>query len=224
VDTFVLFGAVHHYGVRKPAIFASGQWETPLGRIDIDQSLAETILSSTKLISEDTQSHALEHSLEVQVPFIQRLFPQAKIVPIMVPPESPAGEVGRTVGKAILDSNASAVCIGSSDLTHYGPNYGFTPEGSDETGIRWARDVNDKGLIERIAAMDAEGMLEYALTNQAACGSGAIAATILAAQTLGADTVTLLEHTNSYEVLRQKYGEMDSNAVGYAAILFGMDK
>jgi len=223
VDTFVLFGAVHHYGVNKPAVFASGQWETPLGRIDIDQNLAEAILTSTNKIIEDPQSHSLEHSLEVQVPFIQRLFPQAKILPIMVPPESPAGEVGEIVGKVIHESKANAVCIGSSDLTHYGPNYGFSPKGYGENGIRWASDVNDKGLIERITSMDAAGSLEYAIDNQAACGSGAIAATITAAMALGADTVTLLEHTNSYEVLRAKYGEMDSNAVGYAAIVFGMN-
>ena len=60
VDTFVLFGAVHHYGVRKPAVFAAGQWETPLGKIDIDQDLAEKYIKATKLIVEDPQVHTLE--------------------------------------------------------------------------------------------------------------------------------------------------------------------
>jgi hypothetical protein len=223
VDTFVLFGAVHHYGVVRASMFGSGRWKTPLGEAEIDQDLAEKILAETKLIAEDPHAHTMEHSLEVQVPFIQMLFPKAKILPIMVPPIPTAGNVGELVGRVILENHANAVCVGSSDLTHYGPSYGFTPSGHGLEGIRWAKDVNDKGLLDRIAAMDAKGSLEYAVTHQAACGSGAIAATIAAAEALGADTVTLLEHTNSYDVLREAYGEMGADAVGYAAIVFGKD-
>lgn len=222
VDTIVLFGAVHRYGLSRPAMFGSGRWETPLGQVEIDQGLAERILAETDLVVENVQAHAMEHSLEVQVPLIQHIFPQARILPIMTPPNDLAPETGQVVGRILRTWTASVVCVGSTDLTHYGPNYGMTSHGRGLEGIRWARDVNDAGLIKKILALDAEGALEYAEANQAACGAGAIAATIGAARELAATKVMVLEHTNSYEVLHKRYGEMDRDAVGYAGIVFGV--
>jgi AmmeMemoRadiSam system protein B len=221
VDTIVLFGAVHRYGLSRPAMFGSGQWETPLGQVEIDQGLAERILAETDLIIENSQAHVMEHSLEVQVPIIQHIFPQARILPIMTPPNDLAGETGSVVGRILRTWAGSAVCVGSTDLTHYGPNYGMTSHGRGLEGIRWSKDVNDEGLIKKILAMDAEGALDYAERHMAACGAGAIAATINAAKELAASKVVVLEHTNSYEVLHKRYGEMDGDAVGYAGIIFG---
>jgi MEMO1 family protein len=222
VETFVLFGAVHRYGGSEASMYSAGVWETPLGKIEIDETLASEILAQSKVVRAEPQAHDLEHSIEVQVPFIQRLFPDAKILPIMVPPTRYAPEVGVAVAKAIKASNTKIVCLSSSDLTHYGPSYQFTPQGPGQAGIRWARDVNDRGLLNLVEKMDAEGMLQYAQTHLAACGPGAIAAGIAGAKELGANTVKILEHTNSYEVLGKRFGDRGDDAVGYAGIIFGI--
>jgi len=221
--TFVLFGAVHTYGVNTPAIFAAGCWESPLGRSQIDQRLAQRILASTNLIEDQPYAHEYEHSLEVQVPFIQQLFPQARIVPILVPPDRNALQVGKLVAQTIQTYKADAVCIGSTDLTHYGPRYGFTPKGTGISAIEWAKTVNDRALLDLIVAFEAEQITTRARSDQSACGAGAIAATVAAARQLSAQKAVILEHTSSYEVLRGRYPDAASDSVGYAGIVFGMD-
>ncbi len=228
VDTFVLFGAVHQYGVDMPAIFPKGIWQSPLGEIEIDEELANTIISKSDIIKSAPQAHSYEHSLEVQIPFIKKLFPSAKIVPIMMPPTRNALRAGQDVASAIKQVSVDTdnvkkeiVCIGSTDLTHYGPSYSFTPKGTGPDGIRWAKDVNDAGLLKYILSLDAESALEYAIKTHSACGAGAISATISASVTLGADKAVLLEHTTSYEVLGKAYGEFSNDSVGYASVIFG---
>ncbi len=222
VDTFVLFGAVHRFGGMKAAVFSAGEWETPLGKIEVDDQLAAKILTDSNLCRGEPGAHDYEHSIEVQVPFIQRLFPKAKIVPIMVPPTECAPQVGMAVAKGIKASGAKAVCLGSSDLTHYGPSYQFSPHGHGQPGIRWAKEVNDRGLLDLVEKMDARDVLEYAQAHQAACGAGAIAASIECAKEMGATMAKILEHTNSYEVLSKRFGERGDDAVGYAGIIFGI--
>ncbi len=225
VDTFVLFGAVHQYGVRMPAIFNEGIWESPLGDVEVDRDLADLIIAESDIIELGPQAHTYEHSLEVQIPFIKKLFPDAKIVPIMIPPVLQAIEAGSDVAEAIkkaqMGSDKRIACVGSTDLTHYGPSYHFTPKGIGKEGIEWAKQVNDAGLLEFILNLDARSALEYAVKTQSACGAGAIAATISAVKTLGADKAVLLEHTSSYDVLGRAYGEFGNDSVGYASVVFG---
>ncbi len=221
VGTFVIFGADHRRGIKAGAMFAKGQWETPLGPARIDEDLAGHILAATKTILDDESAHGMEHSIEVQVPFIQDLFPEAKILPIMVPPTGESVSIGRAVGEVIRDCDIDAVCVGSSDLTHYGPNYAFTPKGVGEEGIRWSKDVNDRELLDRMVALDAEGVVRTAATSRSACGAGAIAAAIAAGCALGADRAVVLEHTNSAEVLAGQSGDDMKDAVGYASVVFG---
>jgi len=220
LSTFVLFGAVHRHGVRGAAMFARGSWETPLGEIAIDEPLARQILLSTNLVQDDPHAHDLEHSIEVQLPFVQKLFPEAKIVPIMVPPGGLAPEVGAIVAQTIRRTGSDAVCLASTDLTHYGPSYAFTCKGSGPEALRWAKEINDRQLLDRICALDAEGVLEHSATSHSACGAGAIAAALAAAREAGADVVKILEHTTSAEVLADRYGPM-SDSVGYAAVVLG---
>lgn len=220
VATFVLFGAVHRHGVHQGALFARGAWESPLGQIKIDERLAERILANTNLVQDEPYAHEEEHSIEVQVPFIQRLFPEARIVPLMVPPNGHAPSIGAIVALVIRNYGVDAVCVGSSDLTHYGPSYGFVPKGRGAEGIRWAKEVNDRRLLDAIEKLDPEGVIEAAVTCQSACGAGAIAAAIAAARESGAVAARVLEHTNSAETLAGRYGGGMSDAVGYASIVF----
>ncbi len=218
-DVLVLFGAFHRRRRRQAAIFGSGRWETPLGSVEVDARLAERILGNTSLIVDDPYAHEDEHSLEVQMPFVKHLFPEAKVVPIMVPAVSAAHEVGNAVGRTISSYGYDALVIGTTDLTHYGPGYGFTPHGIGPKGNTWAREVNDRGFIDLVCALKSAEVVAEAARHNSACGSGAVAATLAAVGSFGATTGQLLSHTTSAEVLPTDLPGEQNDSVGYAGIV-----
>ncbi|MFH1420286.1 MAG: AmmeMemoRadiSam system protein B [Planctomycetota bacterium] len=218
--TVVLFGAVHAMHGPKAPLFPSGAWETPLGLARVDDRLAERLQGQTGLLEAAPHAHDREHSIEVQVPFIRHLLPDARIVPIMAPPTDKAALLGRAIGRACKSYGVAAVFIGSTDLTHYGPSYDFTPQGIGPAGLAWAKDVNDRRIIDLILAMRENEVVDEAAANSNACGAGAIAATLGACGAYGATRATLLEHTTSYEVLSRLHDEPARDAVGYASVLF----
>lgn len=219
VDTFIIFGAAHGYYGSSPAVYDKGSWLTPLGEATIDEELADAVLKTDAAVS-DTSSHQDEHSIEVQVPFIQHLFAEAKILPILTPPNEQAISLGEAVGDIIRRQQKKTVCIGSTDLTHYGPRYGFTPMGTGAEALQWASDVNDKEFIDLAVKLQPKKILATAAENLNACGPGAAAAVVAAARKLGKTKGLLLAHTNSNEVMLQKMGYSSAEAVGYAAIVF----
>jgi len=219
VDTFVIFGAAHGYFGQTPAVYEAGAWTTPLGDVAIDEQLAQAVLSSGTAVS-DPQGHRSEHSIEVQVPFIQYFFAEAKILPIIVPPTGQAVALGTSAGDIISRSERKIVCIGSTDLTHYGPRYGFTPMGMGADALEWAGRVNDKQFIHLALKLEPETMLTNAAENCIACGAGAAAAAVAAAKKLGKTEGLLLAHTNSNEVMLRMMGTSSADSVGYAAIVF----
>jgi AmmeMemoRadiSam system protein B len=219
-DVVILLGSVHRSGGRNAALFSSGRWETPLGPLTVDTRLAERILGHTNLIADDPYAHDNEHSIEVQAPFVKWLFPEAKIVPLMVPPTPRAREVGDAVGRTLTAYDYDALVIGTTDLTHYGPRYGFAPKGVGREGNRWAKETNDRRFIDQACSMQADRLVSEAAEHKNACGAGAAAATIAAAEALGASKGVLLVHTTSSEVLPGRAGEEEQDSVGYAGIVF----
>lgn len=220
VHTFIIFGAAHRYIGGEPALYDRGFWETPLGRAPVDEDLADQILEAGPA-SSDCSAHQSEHSIEVQVPFIQYLFAGAKILPILVPPTEEAIILGDNVGEIISrDKDKKIICIGSTDLTHYGPRYGFTPMGVNSKALQWADSVNDKKFIDAALELEPEDLLATAAENCNACGPGASAAMIAAAKKLGSEKGLLLAHTNSNEVMKTMMGTSSADSVGYAAIVF----
>jgi MEMO1 family protein len=223
VDTFIIFGAVHYPYGKGAAVYGKGAWQTPLGEVAIDEAVAAAIVESCPSAEENEAAHQFEHSIEVQVPFVHHLFPETKIVPIMVPPAEFAVDFGGEVGEVItskLNGGKKIVCIGSTDLTHYGPRYGFDPVGTGPEAIKWAKEVNDKQFIDFALEMNAEKILHTALQNQNACGAGAAAATVAVAKKLGKTKGHLLAHTHSNEVMEKKFGQPSEESVGYAGIIF----
>lgn len=220
VHTFVIFGAAHGYFGSAPAVYNRGSWITPLGEVFVDEELADEVLSASHAAG-DLGAHRSEHSIEVQIPFIQYLFPGAKILPIIVPPREQAVTLGTSVGE-IIDKNElkKIVCIGSTDLTHYGPRYGFTPMGVNSEALKWADNVNDRKFIDLALKLDPQGLLASAAENCNACGPGAAAAAIAAAKKLGKTKGILLAHTNSNEVMLRNMNTTSADSVGYAAIIF----
>lgn len=220
-DTFILFGAVHALGPTRAAVYSTGAWETPLGQVQVHEELARRIIRAGGNLCEDNPApHDREHSLEVQMPLIRQQFPEATVVPIMVPPDDHAPQVGQVVATALAENDIDAVCIGSTDLTHYGPGYGITPAGIGKEGLDWAKNVNDRNLLDMIGSLNADDIVSHTRRNHNACGGGAIAATVAAAKVLGATDARLLVHTTSAEVLAGHHGRRDNDAVGYASMVF----
>ena len=220
VNTFVIFGAAHGYFGAAPAVAAAGTWLTPLGEVVIDDELADAVLSTGHAI-DSLEAHGAEHSIEVQIPFIQDMFPGAKILPILVPPREQAVKLGTAVGEIIGQSEAKKiVCIASTDLTHYGPRYGFTPMGVGKSAVQWAQTVNDRKFIDLAVKAEPQALLASAAENCNACGAGAAAAAIAAAKQLGRTEGLLLAHTTSNEVMLEKMNTTSQESVGYAAIVF----
>ena len=220
VNTFIIFGASHSYFGQSPAVYDKGTWLTPLGEVVIDEELADALLDSGAAVS-DPDAHGYEHSIEVQIPFIQHIFPGAKVLPVLTPPKEQAIVLGEVAGDFIgQEKHKKIICIGSTDLTHYGPRYGFTPMGTGKEALQWAHSVNDKEFIDLTLQLEPQALLASAAEKYNACGAGAVAATVAAAKKFGVTAGRLLAHTNSNEVMHNKMGTTSAESVGYAAIIF----
>ena len=218
----VIFGADHWGIARGGAVYDQGSWQTPLGELPVDAELAAALLKACPQLHSDERAHAREHSIEVQLPLMQVLQKGIKIVPINVMPSPEAAPIGRAVGEVLARDFPEAGVVGSTDLTHYGPQYGFTPGGMGDAGLEWARE-NDRRVLKLVEMMRAEQIVEESDARRNACGGGAMAAAVAAAAAMGAKQGLLLEYTSSAEVLRQMERLSDgqiSDAVGYAAVVF----
>ncbi len=218
-ETLVVFGAVHRRSGPEAMVYTSGKWQTPLGDIPIDEALASAVTGRSPSAVEDLVAHGPEHSIEVEVPFVQLAAPRAKLLPVMVPPTETAHEIGAMIAQEARRLARRVAYLGSSDLTHYGPRYGFTPAGDGPEGLSWARDVNDRRMLDLILAFRADEIVPEARAHHNACGAGAIAATVAACRADGADSARLLRHTTSADVMGGRFRGAD--AVGYAGIVFG---
>jgi AmmeMemoRadiSam system protein B len=219
VDTFAIFGTAHRYFGGLPAVDETDAWETPLGTVAVDQALRDALVADG-LILNDASAHIGEHSIEVHVPFVQHLFPDAAVLPIVVPANESGIALGQALARPERTAGKKVVCVGSTDLTHYGPRYGFIPQGPGDAGLRWAHEVNDRRFIDLALRLDPQGLLSTAREFGSACGPGAAAAAVAAAKESGATAGHLLAQTNSNEVMLSMRGAASSDSVGYAAIVF----
>jgi AmmeMemoRadiSam system protein B len=215
-ESFVLFGTVHR-PIRASAVYSRGSWATPFGDVRIDEGLADSLLEHAGAILErDEPAHDGEHSIEVQMPFVKHFFPRAAAVPISVLPDDDAAKLGGLVGEFLREHNIDAVVVGTTDLTHYGDPYRFTPEGYGPEAHEWMK-RNDARIVKLAADMRAEEIVPEANRSMNACGAGAMAATVAAAKALGCARGLTVEYTTSYDVAPRGQFQM---AVGYVGMIF----
>lgn len=212
-ETVVLFGRHLHPGSRN-YIMKEGQWSTPLGELSVDQGLGEGLASRFDFVQETATRYEQDNTIELQLPFVKFFFPNALILPLGLPPSVSSPTIGEAVAEVAGMIGRRIVAIGSTDLTHYGPNYGFTPKGSGSDAVKWVKEQNDRRVVERILKMDAAGVIQESLRNQNACCAGAVSAAIAASTKLGAGSGFELSYSSSYDI------RPDSSFVGYAGILF----
>ncbi|UCD58061.1 MAG: AmmeMemoRadiSam system protein B [Candidatus Hydrogenedentota bacterium] len=215
-ETFVLFGTVHR-NIPDSAVYSRGSWLTPFGEVLIDEKLADRLLEQTKGFLERNESaHEHEHSIEVQMPLLKHLFPDSKAVPISVLPDDRAPALGGRVGEFLKKDRTDAIVVGTTDLTHYGDAYLFTPRGHGPEALDWMK-RNDARIIELATTLKAEQIVAEAMKSQNACGAGAMAATVAAARALGSSKGETIEYTTSYDVMPERVFRM---GVGYAGMIF----
>jgi AmmeMemoRadiSam system protein B/AmmeMemoRadiSam system protein A len=202
-DTCIIIGP-NHTGRGKPlSIMAHESWKTPLGEVAIDAEMAEQILASSRHLQEDRAAHQMEHSIEVQLPFLQYFRPDIRIVPIMLSfAHSEAyKEIGQSIARAIQKLNRSAVIMASSDMTHYEPQ---------ESAQR-----KDRQAIDAILKLDEDELLKRVEElHISMCGYAPAVSLISAAKALGARSAKLVKYQTSGDTT----GDY-SSVVGYAGII-----
>ncbi|MCS7146054.1 MAG: AmmeMemoRadiSam system protein B [Aigarchaeota archaeon] len=202
-ETVVVVGPNHHGEGTEVSIYPPGSWVTPLGEVEIDAELSNRLIEESDLISMDEISHIYEHSIEVQLPFLQYIYGRVKFVPICMLNQSieAAQHVGEVLAKTI-DRSEKCLVVASSDFTHYEPH--------DEAVRR------DMPVIERILKLDVEGFYTEMRDRRATlCGYGAIGALIWYARLKGYTEARLLKYATSGDTSGDK-----SSVVGYASIAF----
>jgi AmmeMemoRadiSam system protein B len=204
-DNAVLIGP-NHTGVGQPfSIMTSGRWQTPLGEVQINSNLAQSILNKSENLSSDMHAHTYEHSLEVELPFLQYYNSGIKIVPIVVAEGqiSIYKEIGRCIAEAVKESKLgnSTLVIASSDMTHYEPQK--HAEKKDKEAIEAILELNEDKLIDKIKRL-----------NISMCGYVPAAIMLVAAKLLGAKKARLIGYQTSGDVT----GDY-SSVVGYAGII-----
>jgi len=203
-DTYLLIGP-NHQGLGSEIAVSTEDWSTPLGEIQVNGSLANKIISSTQA-EDDALAHQYEHSLEVQLPFLQHLYTNFQIVPISMLQSSldPASyeSFGSRLAQIIRDETKTIKIIASSDFSHQVP-------------LTQARE-NDRAAIEFIKSLNVKGFLSYVSQNQVSiCGYGPIATAMSICRNLGIKKGELLKYETSASATSD-----DSSVVGYASIIF----
>ncbi|MFI5006189.1 MAG: AmmeMemoRadiSam system protein B [Solirubrobacterales bacterium] len=196
--TVVLVGPSHRAAFDGVALWARGAFETPLGRVPIAEDLASDLLAADPALVDDPRSHLQEHSLEMQLPFLQHVVPGLRLVPMLMGRQS-RGRVDALAGTlARVLAGREALLVASSDLSHYEP----APEANRLDAV----------VTDCVARFDPEGLMDRLEEHDNhACGGGPMVAVMKAARSLGADRGVVLRYADSGDV-----GERDkSRVVGY---------
>ena len=202
-DTFIILGP-NHTGRGKPlSIMTEGKWQTPLGDVEIDTELVQHLLSITRHLQKDEAAQQFEHSIEVQLPFLQYFKPDIKIVPITLSFASLDAyrEIGKEIARAINDTGREAVLMASSDMTHYEPHDTATKK--DKRAINAILHLDENELFRQVE--------EHNITM---CGVAPVASLIVAAREMGATSAELVRYQTSGDTS----GDY-SAVVGYAGII-----
>ena len=199
-DTFVILGP-NHTGMGSPVSVSSETWSTPFGEVNSDIDFIKAL--PKKIIDTDESAHQYEHSIEVQLPFLQHRFRDFNIVTICMgmQDEETALDVGMEISEAVRKVNKKVVIIASSDFSHYKPE-------------KTARE-DDSYFINSILTLDIQAFYQRLYERAASvCGYGPISAMLAATKNLGAKKATLLKYSTSGDIT----GDF-SAVVGYAGII-----
>ena len=209
IDTMVIIGG--HLGPADGILCAFEEaYETPLGPAAADLDLLEQLRGLVPL----REDRYADNTVEVQLPFVRHLFPDAMVLGMRAAPSRDAERLGLAIAQASRKSGRRVAVAGSTDLTHYGSNYGFCPSGNGERALKWVREVNDRRFIESLLALDVDSAIERALRERSACSAGGAVAAMSFARERGVEKGTLVRYATSFDV------QPAESFVGYAGVLY----
>ncbi len=201
-ERVIIVGPSHRAYFRGAAVYGEGGFETPLGIVESDAGLSAGMAGYSAMIRSMPDAHAQEHSIEIQLPFLQVVLGEFRFVPVLM------GDQSRATCEAVVNainpavSDGKTLLVASSDLSHYRPY---------DSAVKI-----DRVVLERIERMDADGLLDDLESGRAeACGGGPIAVAIMVAKSLNANTGTVLKYANSGDVSGDRSG-----VVGYVSAAF----
>jgi hypothetical protein len=200
----LILGVRHYPHGANAAILSSGAWRTPLGDAPIDEVLAQALSAACPLLREDSVAHSTEHSLEVQIPFLQVLLPRFAFVPIALGTVryEDLVTVGEAIGRVLAVSSEEILLLTTSDLNHY----------ENDATTR----AKDRKAIDRILELNTRGLYDTCRSEAISmCGLGPAVAMLTALQSMGATRGELVRYATSGDVS----GDL-STVVGYAGMLF----
>jgi MEMO1 family protein len=203
-EKIVILGVRHFPRGEQAAILSRGAWRTPLGDVAIDELLAEVLRRECGLLREDSVAHSAEHSLEVQLPFLQVLVPGFTFVPVALGTVrfEDLVLVGEGIARALASQGKDVLLLTTSDLNHY----------EDDATTR----VKDGKAIEQLLALNARGLYDTCRREQISmCGLGPAVAMLTALKELGAKKAELVKYATSADVS----GDVQT-VVGYAGMTF----
>jgi len=156
-----------------------------------------------------------DNTVEILLPLVKLRFPKIRIVWLRVPNDSSAENVGASIARTAGELGRKVFLLASTDLTHYGPNYGFSPQGTGDTACEWVRNVNDKGIMEAFLSQDARETIRRGNDLRAACSPGAAAAAIGFARAMGFTETCLCGYYTSRDIYPAE------SFVGYCSVVYG---
>jgi AmmeMemoRadiSam system protein B len=203
-DSVILIGPAHRAYFNGAALWNKGSFKTPLGRVDIDEDVAMEIIRTGGIIKTSLDTHRGEHSLEVQLPFLQTVLDGFKIVPIVMGTQTIGAckELVQVMSTILQTSEKRFLIVGSTDLSHY---YDYAE----------AKRL-DEAVVKCLDMFDIPGMINVFETGEAeACVAGPVIATMMLSEKLGADRGKVLKYANSGDVSGDK-----GSVVGYVSAVF----
>lgn len=206
-QTVIVFGG-HLPASAPPLLAPEDAFDTPFGPLAADAELRSLLRSRFSFADDDYP----DNTVEIQLPFVKRLFPAARILWLRMPASMESFRIGGAAAEAAAEIGRIAVAVGSTDLTHYGPAYGFLPKGGGPAALEWVRGVNDRRFIDALLASDAPLALSRAAAEESACSPGAAVAALGFAAARGAGRSDLLAYATSADQ------RPAASFVGYAAI------
>jgi len=213
-QTVVVLGG--HLGAGYAPLFAmEDAVRTPFGHMEIDAALRQALIKEL----DGAEDRYRDNTIEVLLPMVHYFFPKAALLWLRLGAEMESLEAGKILSDIAAKLNRKIVVLASTDLTHYGQNYGFSPKGGGKAALKWVREVNDANFIKAVESGDGGEVLRLAEREHAACSAGAVLGAMGFAQAEDSGKARLLEYATSAD---KEQGEsfVPDSFVGYAAFAF----
>jgi len=213
-DTVAVIGG--HLPSGSPPLFAmEDAVKTPFGAFPVDAELRSLLIDELS----GKEDKYRDNTVEALLPMARYFFPNARLLWIRFGEDISSFKAGKTISKTALKLGRKINVIASTDLTHYGDNYGFSPKGRGEAALSWVRDVNDVSFIKAVESAGAEEVLRCARNDKSACSAGAVLGAMGFAEEEKLGNAHLLEYATSADIDKKK-GAVPGSFVGYAAMAF----